>query len=53
METDVSITDLRRVIREIAEQSRENDRRLADSAAQAGRSSGSDQDSARVPADRD
>jgi len=34
MEADVSINDLRRVIREIAEQSKENDRRLAESRAE-------------------
>jgi hypothetical protein len=37
MEPDVSIDDLRRVIREIAEQSKENDRRLAESHAETDR----------------
>ncbi|MCK9461069.1 MAG: DUF3782 domain-containing protein [Proteobacteria bacterium] len=37
MEADVSMNDLRRVIREIAEQSKENERRLAESGAETDR----------------
>ncbi len=37
MEADVSINDLRRVIREIAEQTKESDRRLAESRAETDR----------------